>query len=317
MEHYVLSYGQWLPVESVKKIPEDAPQWIDFTRDENEWFKIVEEKTGIHVHENHVSDSLNSAHPPKFESSSDYEMLIMPSLIESNAEKLEFSSYTFLITEHLLITIRPEHCPQYSTALARLTRRKGRSPGTIPGLLYVILNALVNVQLNMRPKFTSQVEIWQERLIERDGKLGDWTAFSSLQRQLNRLISLCEMQWDTVEDWRSETELTLTEHQQIRFKDVLEHLRRLSNHLQSLRNDSENLLQIYFSSTQEKTNEIVRLLTIISVIFLPLNLVAGVFGMNFSKIPFLESGIAFWITLGVMAGIAIIVFLILKRVRWV
>ena len=317
MDHYVQSYGQWLPVESVKKIPEDAPQWIDFTRDENEWFKKVAEITGIQVHENHISDSLNDTHPPKFESSSDYELLIMPSLIGASSEKLEFSTYTFLITEQLLITIRPEHCPQCSTVLDRLIRRKGRSPATIPGLLYLILNVLVNAQLSMRSDFTAQVENWQDQLIQQAGRLGDWAAFSLLQRQMNRLISLCEIQWDALEEWRSETELTLTEHQQIRFKDVLEHLQRLSDHLKNLRNDSDNLLQIYYSSTQEKTNEIVRLLTIISVIFLPLNLLAGVFGMNFSKIPFLESTIAFWITLGAMAGIAITVFFILKRLRWV
>lgn len=317
MDHFVQSYGQWLPIESVKKIPEGAPQWIDFTRDENEWYKILAEISGIQVHENHVSDSLNDVHLPKYESSSEYDLLIMPSLIKAEAEKLEFSSYTFLITEQLLITIRPAHCPQYSAVLDRLTRRRGQSPGTIPGLLYTILNTLVNVQLSLRSQFTARVENWQDQLIEQKGGLGDWSAFSLMQRQMNRLISLCEIQWDTVEEWRSETELILTEHQQIRFKDVLEHLHRVSHHLKNLRSDSDNLLQIYYSSTQEKTNEIIRLLTIISVIFLPLNLVAGVFGMNFSKIPFLESGIAFWITLGTMAVIAITVFLILKRLRWV
>ncbi|MCB1754008.1 MAG: magnesium transporter CorA family protein [Gammaproteobacteria bacterium] len=316
MEHFIFVNGVWSPADAQAQIAADAVQWLDFTQDENQWFVTVENLFGLQVHENHIADSLNRQHPPKFEASKDYELLIMPSLIEATDEALEFSAYTMLFNETLLITIRPPQCLQHAGIVDRLERRKGKAPNSITGLLLGILNTLVDAQMNTRARFATKVEGWQESLVENENRLDDWQAFFFVQRRFNHLIGLCEMQWDALEEWRSETDMSLTAHQQIRLTDVLEHLQRLSNHIKQLRSDIDNLLQIYFSLTQEKTNEIVRLLTVISVVFLPLNLMAGIFGMNFSSTPLINSGFGFWITLFSMTAIAIGIIAVLRRLRW-
>lgn len=316
MEHLVLYDGHWIPVDETERATAEAVEWIDFTHDEGQWFSTVEQLYGLQVHENHVADSLNKLHPPKFEASKDYEFLIMPSLISASEDALEFSAFTMLFKENLLITIRPAHCPQFPSIAEKLSRRKGKTPQSVSGLLLVIMDALVDAQLNTRPQFSTRVEGWQQGLVDNDSKLDDWQSFFLVQRKFNHLIDLCEMQWDALEEWRGETEMNLTGHQKIRLTDVLEHLQRLSNYINQLRSDIDNLLQIYFSLTQEKTNEIVRLLTVISVVFLPLNLMAGIFGMNFSSIPMIHSGLGFWVTLVIMAGIAVTIIVVLKRLRW-
>ena len=76
-------------------------------------------------------------------------------------------------------------------------------------------------------------------------------------------------------------------------------------------------MQIYFSITGQRTNSIVQLLTIISVIFLPLNLIAGIFGMNFEHMPLLDHALGFWATAIGMTALGLAALLLLRLKRWI
>ncbi len=71
----------------------------------------------------------------------------------------------------------------------------------------------------------------------------------------------------------------------MRSRDVQEHIERVLTHVRRLESMAENAVQMHFSAQSHRTNEIMRTLTILTAIFMPLNLVTGIFGMNFKGLP--------------------------------
>jgi Mg2+ and Co2+ transporter CorA len=98
----------------------------------------------------------------------------------------------------------------------------------------------------------------------------------------------------------------IKEHEilKVRSRDVLEHIDRVVHHVRRLEQSIETAVQIHFNAQSNRTNETMRTLTSITAIFLPLNLIAAIFGMNFDVIPLMHDQAGFWLTLSSMALIA-------------
>ena len=75
----------------------------------------------------------------------------------------------------------------------------------------------------------------------------------------------------------------------VRSRDVLEHIERVLAHVRRLESSAETAVQMHFSAQSNRTNDIMRTLTVLTAIFLPLNLVTGFFGMNFDGLPLIHS----------------------------
>jgi Mg2+ and Co2+ transporter CorA len=81
--------------------------------------------------------------------------------------------------------------------------------------------------------------------------------------------------------------------------------------------DIDSLVQIHFSATSERTNATLQFLTVVSVIFLPLNLLAGIFGMNFEYLPLIHDPWAVWLVFGTMLGLALGLIFWSRRRHWI
>jgi Mg2+ and Co2+ transporter CorA len=125
-----------------------------------------------------------------------------------------------------------------------------------------------------------------------------------------------EPQEEALDAFIDETDQTLDPRIEVRLSDILEHFSRVSRDTAALQNDLENLVQIYFSATNQRTNEIIRVLTIASVIFLPLNLLAGIYGMNFEYIPGSGAQYGFFEVLISMLIVMLVVLGVLRWKRW-
>ncbi|MEO8311742.1 MAG: CorA family divalent cation transporter, partial [Caldimonas sp.] len=105
------------------------------------------------------------------------------------------------------------------------------------------------------------------------------------------------------------------EQLRVRSRDVLEHIERVLSHVRRLESSSETAVQMHFSEQSNRTNNIMRALTVLTAIFLPLNLVTGFFGMNFEGLPLIHSPTGFWITFLFMLalGVGMSIFFWRKR----
>ena len=142
------------------------------------------------------------------------------------------------------------------------------------------------------------------------------------------LDEICEDQRAAIQDWiealaghlvpkpdtpagRRELELL-----KVRSRDVLEHIERVVHHVRRLEQSAETAVQMHFSVQSNRTNDIMRTLTALTAVFLPLNLIAGIFGMNFEFLPLIHKADGFWWALGSMVFIALSLVLLFWRKRY-
>jgi len=104
---------------------------------------------------------------------------------------------------------------------------------------------------------------------------------------------------------------------QIYLRDIYEHVFRISDLLENYRDIIFGMLDIYLSSVSNRMNDIMKVLTIISTIFIPISFLAGFYGMNFLFMPELSNPIAYPFLIGIMATIAVIMLYFFKRKKWI
>ena len=186
-------------------------------------------------------------------------------------------------------------------------------------------NHIVDGYLDLRRLLTRQLGFLQRELLDPRSRFHDWSLLLDARNALHLLEDTCEDQrsalqeWiDAVDEWpQPEGAAAQRERDvlRVRSRDVLEHIERVLSHVRRLEQSAEAAVQMHFSALSHRTNDIMRTLTVLTAIFLPLNLITGFFGMNFDAMPLVHTHTGIWITVGVMAlvGVGLGVFFWRKR----
>ncbi|WP_026220860.1 magnesium transporter CorA family protein [Thiofilum flexile] len=296
--------------------------WVDIYPPDTEWEKTVEQLLGFPLYEQHIKDAHNAHHPPFYDATHDYEMLVFRALTHTTLHlgsfQAESSPVVFFISSNVLVSVHTSL--KTDCHLLRTKWLRGlplRTPLSTIGILGSLLGWFTDQYLSIRVPFAQQLEHWQKQLLDPDSRFNDWPSLLQASSQLRHFrMGTVEPQEEALDAFLDETALQLDMRIEVRLRDALEHFTRVSRDTETLQNDLENLVQIYFSATNQRTNEVIRVLTIASVIFLPLNLLAGIYGMNFEHIPGSGAHFGFFEVLAGMMGITIGVLLILHWKRW-
>ena len=238
----------------------------------------------------------------------------------------------FVVYDRLLLTVHPPRCGVLASYQQRLqamaqpdaqstaSHEPGRSapvwamPHSPSDLMLRLAGLVVDGYLELRRDLTRQLDHWQTELMRPDTRFNNWTSVLQARTQLHQLEELCEDQHTALQAWSgvlSEQALadndTARQHHEllrVRTRDVIEHIERVMHHVRRLEQSAESAIQIHFSAQGQRTNDVMRLLTVLTAVFLPLNLMAGIFGMNFDNMPLLHWHWGFVGTLVAMALIA-------------
>lgn len=345
-----------LAADRVGTVPGRGFLWLDATHAEvaanpEAWRDAVERETGIHVYDPHLSDAVNLNHPSYFDSTQDYGMVVFRKLAFNAAAeaapdsdssrrklppafaKLITQPVTFLLMDGALVTVRAQHSRTIDAIRSRLLEHKtkpeagsrsARLPSSAEELMLRLLNAMVDQYLELRKPLTSQIDRWQRALLDPRRPFNDWLALLDARIELRKLDHLCEEQHDALQELRdhfidSHDGVELSRAKDlllVRTNDVMEHITRVLNHARRLESSIESAVQIHFSAMAHRTSEIMRTLTVITALFMPLTLVTGVFGMNFVDMPLLKDKAGFWITMAAMAVIVAGLLFFFRRRRY-
>lgn len=305
-------------LEHLPELPAAGFLWLDFTRElEPDWYATVEQLTERKIHERHIKDSFNTAHPSFFDSTSEYDMVIFRSLAPEQEEG-EFATrpIAFFLLDGLLVTVQSGDSRSVSWVKERLLCHAGRVPVDPAGLMHLILSTMVDRFLALREPLTLQMEEWADKLLDPRHGFSDWYLVMGHRSQLRRLEILCEEQEDAILSWRDNTRTEISEHLNVRYTDLLEHIRRVTKFAQTQQHEVEALVQLHFSAVAHRTNQIMRTLTVISAIFMPLMLIASIYGMNFANMPELHIRYGYFLVLGAMVLLAGVLLLWFRFKKW-
>ena len=177
---------------------------------------------------------------------------------------------------------------------------------------------IVDGYLGLRRELSRQLEHWQVELLDPRSRFSNWSALLQARAALHEIEELCEDQRHAIDSLSAVLrQAEGGELLRVRASDVLEHIERVARHVTRLEHNVETAVQMHFSVQGHRTNDIMRTLTAITAIFLPLNLITGFFGMNFEFMPLIHHQAAFWWTVALMAGIALVTGLVFWRKRYI
>ena len=326
--------------------------WLDATHEEvtadpEGWRNKIEAITGTHIYELHIKDVSNLSHPSYFDATQDYEMVVFRKLtlsvdnheakngnkrkIPAALNKLATTPVAFLLMQDVLITVRPVVSRTVEQTRQRLLDYKckaennthgSRLPSSPEELMLRLLNAMVDQYLELRQPLTQQLDRWQHALLDPRRPFNNWLALLDSRVELRKLDNLCEEQRDAMQELRDHIVDTHDGNSRakdlllVRTNDVMEHISRVLNHARRLEASLESAVQIHFAAMAHRTSEIMRTLTVITALFMPLTLITGIFGMNFEVMPLLKHASGFWYTMGAMGVIVILLLIYFRSQRY-
>ena len=249
-------------------------------------------------------------------------------------KRIDTSPVGFAVFDQVLLTVHPTDCTvrdAYAQKLLNATRTEARGSGVkLPAspadLMLRIVNHMVDGYLELRRELTRQLDHWQYELLKPAARFTNWSAVLDARLAMHHLDEICEDQRSALQDWIDSVE-TWPEGEapgakrerellKVRSRDVLEHIERVVHHVRRLEQNAETAVQMHFNAQSNRTNDIMRTLTALTAIFLPLNLIAGIFGMNFEFIPLLHLASGFWWAMGAMALVALVLGVVFWRKRY-
>jgi len=249
-------------------------------------------------------------------------------------KRIDTSPVGFVVFDQVLLTVHPTGCAErdaYALKLLNATGTESRASGVkLPAspadLMLRLVNHMVDGYLELRRELTRQLDHWQSELLNPGTRFNNWNSVLGARLALHQLDEICEDQHSALQDWidsvetwpDGDTPAAKREHEllKIRSRDVIEHIERVEHHVRRLEQSAEAAVQMHFSAQSHRTNDIMRTLTALTAIFLPLNLITGFFGMNFEFMPMIHTFFGFWWTVGFMALLVVTVVLVFWRKRY-
>lgn len=245
-----------------------------------------------------IDDAQRDRHPPKVEQLPGYLFLIWRGL-HAQTDSMDFRTIQIAMwmSDNLLITRHSEDSPSIDKAWALAETGKTSTP---QHLLYHVLRNVVDRYTPVITGLEERLEVIEDEIINKadDKLLAELLGYSRQLKKMRRILRYHE---------RYARELLSDDVPQItlssEFQDVLEHNERLASLSDMYHEIVGDLINGYLSVASHKLNQIMRVLTVVTVIIAPLSVLVGVYGMNFDNMPELHTQNGYYVLLGVMGSI--------------
>lgn len=343
--------GAWPPAEAAALAAPSAGgfYWLSCERSALEaqlpaLQALLQQLCGTPLVDLHVSDLLNAHIPSTFDYTSDYDLMVFrrleqpaPAPLKSAPKSMDTAPVGYAVFDTLLLSVHPAACPVQALSLERLLAPApapekrplaGRLPASSADLMLRQIHQMVDGYLNLRRDMAKQIDVWQMQLLNPKSRFHDWGKVLQARLGLHQLDEICEDQRGAIQDWidalqswpddsSSAAERRALELLRVRSRDVLEHIERVIHHVHRMEQSAEAAVQMHFSAQSNRANDIMRTLTTLTAIFLPLNLIAAVFGMNFDVLPLVHAEDGFWWAMGAMGLIGLVLLVFFWRRRYI
>ena len=270
------------------------------------------------IHPLVLEDIVNTNQPPKIEEFEDYVFVIFKMLMYDSEEKKLFADHiSIVLKDDLVISFQETHQPYFDPVLKRLENPKARlRKFGADYLLYGLLDLIVDHYFVAIEMMEDQFESIEDAVmnephhahVEDIHRLKRQViAFRKAVRPLREVVNLL-----------SAEEITLmTESISVYLRDLYDHTIQVADSLEALRDLATGLMDTYLSQVSNRMNEVMKVLTIMSTIFIPLGFLAGLYGMNFQYMPELQFRYSYFILLGFMAIAIIGMILFFRHKKWI
>ncbi|MFH1338894.1 MAG: magnesium/cobalt transporter CorA [Candidatus Omnitrophota bacterium] len=277
------------------------------------------EKIGAHfnIHPLVLEDIATIEQRPKMEDYQDYIFVVFKMLYYDEKEnEIRVEQVSVILGANFVISFQEKEGDVFNPIRERIRNAKGRIRKMgADYLAYSLLDAVVDNYFLVMERLGEKVEGIEEELVNSPAP----QTLQIIQGLKRDMIFLRKSVWPLRELisglQRAESEL-IQKSTQIFLRDVYDHTIQVIDTVESLRDMVSGMLDIYLSSISNKMNEVMKVLTIIATIFMPLTFIAGIYGMNFRFMPELQWPWGYFMVLLIMIAVTISMIVYFKRKRW-
>ncbi|MCW9013160.1 MAG: magnesium transporter CorA family protein [Gammaproteobacteria bacterium] len=263
---------------------------------------------------NVISEAQRSRHPPSFEVFENYIYLLLKPL-DAESDSLDFNTFqlAFFASDRFLITRRTKESPYLARLWQRLEQNGStdESPMTlVAAMSHRVAQRYGGVLLDLEQR----LDIIEDELFDSptDTLMKELVGYNTGLRKMHRILAYYVEVFGTL---RNELQNN-GDHQHAAFNDIYALIERFNSLSTLYQNVITDLIEAYISLNGHRLNQIMKVLTIVTVVFVPLTLLVGIYGMNFENMPELKSKHGYYILLSAMSGIAVVMLYLFRRVRW-
>ncbi|MEZ4802606.1 MAG: magnesium/cobalt transporter CorA [Gelidibacter sp.] len=277
------------------------------------------EKLGKHynLHPLTLEDIGNTNHRPKIDEFENYLFIVFKMLFFKNEDEIMYEHMSMVVGEGFVLTFQEADGDVFNDLRERINNGKGRIRGLNSDyLMYAILDAVVDNYITVIESFGDKVEDLEDAVFNAEPNNDISNKIQEHKREILKIrrsiVPLRE-----VINRLDKAETTIIEEKTHNFlRDLYDHIVHVNENIELYREMVWSLMDMYMTVISNKMNEVMKVLTIIATIFIPLTFIAGIYGMNFDNIPELHYKNAYFILLGVMVVIFVMMLIYFRRKKW-
>lgn len=265
-----------------------------------------------------MEDILNTDQRPKVEDFGSYLYIVLKMVhLNDAAQEIDTEQVSLILGPNYVISFHDINDNIFGLIRERLKNGLGRiRKAGADYLAYALVDIIVDHYFLILEQLGEVIEFLEDELVSQPGP-------PTLHRihQLKRdMIMMRKSVWplrEVISRLQRRESPLIKESTELYLKDVYDHTIQVIDTIETFREMLSGMLDIYLSSLSNKLNEIMKVLTIIATIFIPLTFIAGVYGMNFKYMPELQWHYGYFMILAFMAGVASVMLLFFKRRKWI
>ena len=306
--------------DALAKLPPDTQGWLRIVG--HDAAVLAELAEQLRVHPLVLEDIVNVGQRPKIEDHESYLFAVVDVVTAGADGALEEEQVSLLLFERLVVSVQERPSALFRLVEERVRSDRGKMRTMGPDYLaYALIDAAVDHFFPLLERVAARVEEIEDVLLDNPGP----ETVHTLHQLRRDLLRVRRSTWPLRDMLGSLSRLDsplVREGTRVWLRDVYDHAVQLIDITESFRETATGMVELYLSSLSNRLNQVMKVLTIISTIFIPLTFIAGIYGMNFNpeagplNMPELNWALGYPAVLAVMATIGVGMLWMFRRRNW-
>ncbi len=277
-------------------------------------------KIGNHynLHPLTLEDILNTDQRPKIDDYEDYIFIVLKMFYYlEEVNELAVEQISLIFRPGIVISFQEREGDVFNPIRERMRNTKSKiTKNGSDYLAYALIDAIVDHYFVILERLGEKIEFLQEQLVSEPSE----KTLRNIHQLKREMIFLRRSAWplrEIINKMEREDSPLIQESTTIYIRDVYDHVMQVIDTIETYREMVSGMIDIYLTSMSNKLNEVMKVLTIIATIFIPLTFICGIYGMNFQYMPELKWHWGYFAVLALMASIVIIMLIYFKKNKWI
>ncbi|WP_372754418.1 magnesium/cobalt transporter CorA [Mariniflexile sp.] len=277
------------------------------------------EKLGNHynLHPLVLEDLVSISQRPKIDEYDDYLFVVVKMLYIEKDNSIVSEQISFVLGKGYVLSFQEAEGDVFDAVRERIRQGKGRARGMQADyLLYILLDAIVDHYFTIIETLGEKIEDYEDAIFSGQVSNTINRDIQELKREILKVRRAIFPLREVISRIEKHEGPLILKKTQTFYRDIYDHLIQVSENIDIYREMIWSLMEMYMTSISNKMNEVMKVLTIMASIFIPLTFIAGIYGMNFDYIPELHYKYSYFVLWGVMIVLFLGMLFYFKRKKW-